>query len=101
PLSPTRSPPFPYTTLFRSLDAARRSPYLTLELCNDEKGPGLNLRMPRGREGMHVVSTAHAHPVGQPGALPLLEPKGTLYTTSFLDRKSTRLNSSHLGISYA
>lgn len=65
------------------LEMARRSPYLTLDLCDTEDGPCLSLRMPRGREGMHVAATAHVHPAGEPGALPLLEPKGTLYATSF------------------
>jgi hypothetical protein len=65
------------------LEAARRSPYVTLDLCDGDDGPMLNLRMPRGREGMHVAATAHVHPQNEPGARPLLEPKGTLYTTSF------------------
>jgi hypothetical protein len=65
------------------LEVARRSPYLTIDLCDTDTGPALNLRMPRGREGMHIAASAHVHPANEPGVLPLLEPKGTLYSTSF------------------
>src|SRR5207245_11125291 len=75
PPPPPTSPPFPYTTLFRS------SP-----------GPGGN---PYG-SGRHQVppGPAPSHAPGQTDALQRL-------CRQWLDRKSTRLNSSHGSISYA
>src|SRR5258705_7423511 len=80
---PPRSTLFPYTTLFRS------NPHRSL-------APGRDLPprqvVPANHHVRHVTARAVAryavHEVG-----PVW--KGTL------DRKSTRLNSSHLGISYA
>src|SRR5688500_19969164 len=73
---PPRSPLFPYTTLFRSEDAQR----------------------PRG--------AASHHPDGRPEARPGPRGGGSRGDTQAWpeparDRKSTRLNSSHLVISYA
>src|SRR5262245_64040425 len=75
--SPPRPPLFPYTTLFRSL-VRYEVPYL------------------------------HRAVVRVPPVVPSPEPEAALFnlnwlsaTGSALDRKSTRLNSSHLGISYA
>src|SRR5262245_64375775 len=73
---PPRSTLFPYTTLFRSgqLDDAR-----------SDKG---DLVMPREQGKILAAAKQEArHAVGLVGGLE--------------DRKSTRLNSSHLGISYA
>src|SRR5205814_9522529 len=78
---PPRSPLFPYTTLFRSLI----------------------IRM--STSGARLRDSAHTHPAASTTALanrptvradvqPQLGP-------SLTDRKSTRLNSSHLGTSYA
>src|SRR5438067_3173132 len=71
---PPRSTLFPYTTLFRSADAgeARRPPRAT----------ALGLR---GRDRRHRVEPRRS---GQERSLEV-------------DRKSTRLNSSHVSISYA
>src|SRR2546430_10289467 len=74
---PPRSTLFPYTTLFRSLGAGH------LHL-----GPG----HPRGEE--EVLELALVHQVLLGLALLHLEQRR-------LDRKSTRLNSSHSQISYA
>src|SRR5262245_63869831 len=84
---PPTSTLFPYTTLFRSYLVADLDPVqilLLVHLARD--GPPVarqhgNRR--RGRvDGLHCH---HRHAVGADGE----------------DRKSTRLNSSHLGISYA
>src|SRR5690554_7381700 len=88
---PPRSTPFPYTTLFRSKTAARRVDALLAQL-------GALLHRPkdfldalaaklgaRGQLRLEVVGKLPAHLV------PLLD----------IDRKSTRLNSSHVRISYA
>src|SRR5262245_63260016 len=86
---PPSSTLFPYTTLFRSQAADR----------GGERGAGHDAE-DEDREGVEVRKRRAAHVPGQqdgrddrlehvPGGLP------------DRDRKSTRLNSSHLGISYA
>src|SRR5258705_8193007 len=75
---PPRSTLFPYTTLFRS-DSAFNSGALPVAL-----QPLLNLTAAQLAPAFNALSgEVHASTVG------------------VLDRKSTRLNSSHLGISYA
>src|SRR5262245_64690581 len=70
---PPRPTPFPYTTLFRSLHPRKR--------------PVAPSHMPVGVGALSdQVEDRHHHPIGD--CVPV-------------DRKSTRLNSSHLGISYA
>src|SRR5436853_1316879 len=72
---PPRSTLFPYTTLFRSLIALKMKgnvPHVCPRCCG-RKPKRMTRPLPR------AVSTSAARP----------------------DRKSTRLNSSHLGISYA
>ena len=64
-------------------DVVRRSPYLAAALAEDERGVYVTIRMPKGRNGMSEVDSAHAPPPMEPGVRPLLEPKGTLFTTSF------------------
>src|SRR5207249_11216282 len=85
---PPASPLFPYTTLFRSLRAGAP---LTVPLV--VTGDGL----PR------IRVWADYHPVslhGRPRLLVLLQPVHNDVPHS-RDRKSTRLNSSHVSISYA
>src|SRR5436853_3546231 len=79
---PPRSTLFPYTTLFRSAE-------------EDHLGALVPLRMVEEREVVDGRHGREAQPErdGVVGAVP---------DVTFLeDRKSTRLNSSHLGISYA
>src|SRR5438045_7817385 len=75
---PPRSPLFPYTTLFRSRLDAR--------LLLDEDG-----------ERERADARAGAQSVGNRHGIDAAD----LERARPLDRKSTRLNSSHLGISYA
>src|SRR3712207_7294417 len=75
---PPRSTLFPYTTLFRS----RRRRGLNV---GDEMGP------------LRVSGFGHVHLVADPGDRTLL---GEMHV-GVVDRKSTRLNSSHANISYA
>src|SRR5437899_9816848 len=78
---PPRSPLFPYTTLFRSVQAPR----------GDRHHQAY-----RARQGVRL----HCSGRGVGGrVLPPLAAGAERADT--LDRKSTRLNSSHLGISYA
>src|SRR5262245_65173078 len=74
---PPRSTLFPYTTLFRSLVEVRRSPAL---------------------RGAPVVI---AHGPRMSDTVLECAPEAAAKGVTTGDRKSTRLNSSHLGISYA
>src|SRR5207249_11272420 len=94
-LHPPSSTPFPYTTLFRSeptleLGAQAVEPPIDVPFpeCAERREPGGDgQRVPRERAGL--VDGAEwrdsAHEVAAPP----------------VDRKSTRLNSSHVSISYA
>src|SRR5205814_9067404 len=92
-LLPSPPPPtptvFPYTTLFRSLRASR-APH----------GCGRAARAPRRPHAARCArsAAAHATPRRGVGRAPRTG-RGARPTPR--DRKSTRLNSSHLGISYA
>src|SRR3989454_5422964 len=79
---PPRSTLFPYTTLFRSHEAQGLGP------------PGLGIHVQR----QHRPEDLLAHGAVA-GVLRLNE--GRLNEVAVRDRKSTRLNSSHLVISYA
>src|SRR5258707_2934391 len=78
---PPRSTLFPYTTLFRSLKV-EASNLPTLNLASEK----------RVRQGELVVA------IGSPEGL---RDSVTMGVISSVDRKSTRLNSSHANISYA
>src|SRR3712207_7912336 len=83
---PPRSPLFPYTTLFRSRDAA--------------PAPGHEIQ----RLDDHALAAApRPRELLPPRDHPLLVPRvrGVRLHVASLDRKSTRLNSSHANISYA
>src|SRR5256885_7868309 len=72
---PPRSTLFPYTTLFRSVNALI------------DPGPTSSLETLRAELQLHNLRVQDLHTI--------------LLTHIHLDRKSTRLNSSHLVISYA
>src|SRR3712207_8124669 len=76
---PPRSTLFPYTTLFRSLRSGRSRAWISAAFGLGKRNANRDL--------------------GTPG--PRLESKTSCETNSGLDRKSTRLNSSHANISYA
>src|SRR5690606_41248100 len=90
-----RAPPgstlFPYTTLFRSLDLDRQQPplrlYHEIHLCAFGRAPVEDL----GRRGPAVA------PGEQVGEHQIFQ----MRRSRIGDRKSTRLNSSHVKISYA
>lgn len=65
------------------INVVARSPFVCAGLYREESGFALAVRMPRGRDGMPAVITAHAPAEGEPGALPLLEPRGVIASTSF------------------
>jgi hypothetical protein len=72
------------TVLFGGwLDVARRSPFLCTGFYHQKGSFLTTVRMPRGREGMPEALAAHLPPPDFAGVLPLLEPKGVLYSTSY------------------
>src|SRR5438874_8388285 len=82
---PPRSPLFPYTTLFRSLRAARP---LEIEIEEAQRGRQLHQHPAEPRSQADAEALRREAPVRR-----RQEPRE--------DRKSTRLNSSHVEISYA
>src|SRR5258705_12232871 len=87
---PPRSTLFPYTTLFRSLQMgspARKRP--------------ARCRAKRFRQQRLLHGLQSYPPNGQSLAAFRLRSESPISFGPLLDRKSTRLNSSHLGISYA
>src|SRR5699024_12445625 len=84
-----RSPLFPYTTLFRSLSAPNEE--------SDVFATGSKSR--KKDEVVFHSGTYNGHPIALAAGLEtihMLEEDGVMK-----DRKSTRLNSSHVSISYA
>src|SRR5262245_64654376 len=92
-LRPPRCTLFPYTTLFRSYPC-QQPPWGTLNAVNLNTGE-IAWRAPLGQVDELVAKGAP--PTGTPNMGGSIVTAGGLV----LDRKSTRLNSSHLGISYA
>ena len=65
------------------LDVVRRAPFVTAGLYHRPDGLLATLRLPRGRQGSAAETAAHVPPPGQPGSRPLLQPKNTLFSTSY------------------
>src|SRR5205814_10711740 len=88
--SPPSSPLFPYTTLFRSVEA-----------CVPPVSPVSSTRGTR-EPSCFITCSAFEHE-GKPEMFALVPVTGPSNSSinRRTDRKSTRLNSSHLGISYA
>src|SRR5205814_10642299 len=86
---PLSSTPFPYTTLFRSGDMYEGAfiPGLVLALLYASHILLVTIFYPKAAPGLPVDAIGFREPDGARGV--------------WQDRKSTRLNSSHLGISYA
>src|SRR3712207_8824767 len=86
---PPRSTLFPYTTLFRSEELRARGMPLGLmpAMGYEEKETSL---MPGAGVLFYSDGLVEAH-----------DPEGEMFGFPRLDRKSTRLNSSHANISYA
>jgi hypothetical protein len=72
------------TVLFGGwLDVARRSPYLCAGVYREKDGFLTTIRMPKGRDGMPAELAVHIPPADRAGTLPVLEPKGVVFSTSF------------------
>src|SRR2546430_13454854 len=94
---PPRSPLFPYTPLFRSGRGR-----LVVEDGLPGEAAVAGLPHPAGRGGGVVRERVAGHAAGPGDAAAGVRADGpVLERGQFLDRKSTRLNSSHSQISYA
>src|SRR3712207_7128411 len=92
-LPPPRSTLFPYTTLFRSSGRDASERYREYE-----PAPALVVATSGGEGGTWTAAEGRS---GSWGAAPLPGPVGDAYGCGdSLDRKSTRLNSSHANTSY-
>src|SRR5699024_12723739 len=98
---PPRTTPFPYTTLFRSPDARaeRTGP-------GEQEVPGQDRHIVPPQEVRAVGPTpgggrVHHVIVVQAGKMRQLDQHRGVQDLFSIDRKSTRLNSSHVSISYA
>jgi hypothetical protein len=65
------------------LDVARRSPFLCAALYKEGERVVTTVRMPSGRDGMPAELATHIPPTDADTALPLLQPKGVLFSTSY------------------
>src|SRR3712207_8746178 len=95
---PPRSSLFPYTTLFRS---ARAADPLSLDLFNAGDHVGAQAQQARAEAISRVLYPSDASAAGQELRLKQEFFFTTASLQDLLDRKSTRLNSSHANISYA
>src|SRR2546426_3969902 len=93
---PPRSPLFPYPTLSRSPPHTTHPNDQTAPCDAASRGPGIEMKPWAILASTLLVGLA----LGVGGTI-LLPPAIEPYLASALDRKSTRLNSSHLVISYA
>src|SRR5690625_6016555 len=89
-MHPPRFAHFPYTTLFRSVASPKRAAYpmVSASRVNQITAPAVD------PETHTPISTATAVATAEPAAI-------RQFRRSAIDRKSTRLNSSHVATSYA
>ncbi|MBL8797672.1 MAG: DUF3352 domain-containing protein [Planctomycetia bacterium] len=66
------------------LDLIRHAPYVTAALTPEGAGLSLSVRSPRGQAEMPAALSAMHLPAARDGSLPLLEPKGVLFSTSYV-----------------
>lgn len=67
-----------------SIDAFRRSDFIAAGLHRTADGFRFTLRLPAKRKDLPTdLGPLHAPAAGSPGSLPLLEPKGVIYSQSF------------------
>src|SRR5205814_9806287 len=97
PRPPPSSTLFPYTTLFRSELNFR----LARPLHPAHEAVAENIAYKARTAGMILVVWLVVSLVWPAVRLPVAPGRWALTAAAVLDRKSTRLNSSHLGISYA
>src|SRR3712207_7274414 len=94
---PPRSTLFPYTTLFRS---AAVDGILNVDKPSEWTSHDVVAKLRRVLKS-HRIGHAGTLAPAATGVLPILLGRATRIAEYLLDRKSTRLNSSHANISYA
>src|SRR5205814_10661233 len=97
---PPIPPPFPYTTLFRSkgLIPVDGEPIGGPDVYGDDRF-FIDMRIKDEADAEHETMLGKLDKAGHPVVRIVLQ--SVEHLGQELDRKSTRLNSSHLGISYA
>src|SRR3712207_8623680 len=96
---PPRSTLFPYTTLFRSKDG--KVEYRRLEERLGGKSRDLDYFVRELHLARAAIAIKRKALVADAASVALAEPGNPYTALRKLDRKSTRLNSSHANISYA
>src|SRR5256885_16033959 len=97
---PPRSTLFPYTTLFRSGDPPMATDaQIRANRKNASKSTGPKTE--QGKAKARCNALKHGERARVVGAMPVLPHEDPRELERRIDRKSTRLNSSHLVISYA
>src|SRR5207249_9466403 len=98
---PPTPPLFPYTTLFRSFSSRSCHGHRTTTSRRGRSGKGPSSKRERTVGQRRVQSGCQAFPTGR-AALPKgrKDHRSRTDIKYFQDRKSTRLNSSHVSISY-
>src|SRR5699024_12122753 len=97
-LAPRCSSPFPYTTLFRSHDMSRDASELARRLAREAEAVCRHYLSNGRRQGRYwTVGDVR----NTPGRSMFVRLSGPESGRGAADRKSTRLNSSHVSISYA
>ncbi len=66
-----------------NIDAFRRSDFIAAGVWQTDDGFRAAVRVPAKRADVPAELALHVPPAGTPGSLPLLEPKGVLYSQSF------------------
>ncbi|HET6572869.1 MAG TPA: hypothetical protein VFG68_04645 [Fimbriiglobus sp.] len=79
----TRKDLFQTLVFGSSADAFRRADFIAAGLHRTADGFTATLKLPAKRADLHADLALHAPPPDQPGSLPLLEPKGVIYSQSF------------------
>jgi hypothetical protein len=66
-----------------TIDCLRRADFVAVGVYQEASGNGrIAIRIPAGRSEFPPEYQLHAPPKGEPGTLPLLEPRGTIYSHS-------------------
>jgi hypothetical protein len=82
-LESTRSDIFQTVIFGSTVDAVRRSDFLCAGLFQTRSGFHFTLRMPAKRADLDDAMALHVPKEDRPGSLPLLQPKGVVYSQSF------------------
>jgi hypothetical protein len=79
----TRKDLFQTLVIGSSADAFRRADFVAAGLYRTADGFTAKVRLPAKRADLPAEFALHVPPAGKPGSLPLLEPKGVVYSQSF------------------